>query len=151
MAILAAIFVTSHSENPGWRKFYKFVPSLLLCYFIPSVFTSLGVIDPDESNLYYMASRYLLPASLVLLTLSIDIKAIMNLGWKAVAKARRYSENPTNPLHTLTTCAFERSRPKFRFASSWAKKSGISTRKRENSCASVQSPRGDERERELTT
>lgn len=85
MAVLAAIFVTSHSENPGWRKFYRFVPSLLLCYFIPSVFTSLGVIDPNESNLYYMASRYLLPASLVLLTLSIDIKAIMNLGWKAVA------------------------------------------------------------------
>ncbi len=85
MAILAAIFVTSHSDNPGWKKFYKFVPSLLLCYFIPSVFTSLGVIDPDESNLYYMASRYLLPASLVLLTLSIDLKAVMNLGWKAVA------------------------------------------------------------------
>jgi len=85
MAILAAIFVTSHSENPGWRKFYRFVPSLLLCYFIPSVFTTLGVIDPDESSLYYMASRYLLPASLVLLTLSIDLKAVMNLGWKAVA------------------------------------------------------------------
>lgn len=85
MSVLAAIFITSHSENPSWKKFYKFVPSLLLCYFIPSVFTSLGFIDPKESNLYYMASRYLLPASLVLLTLSIDIKAIMNLGWKAVA------------------------------------------------------------------
>lgn len=85
MSVLAAIFITSHSENPSWKKFYKFVPSLLLCYFIPSVFTSLGIIDPKESNLYYMASRYLLPASLVLLTLSIDIKAIMNLGWKAVA------------------------------------------------------------------
>ncbi len=84
MAILAGIFITSNSDKPGWQKFYKFVPSLLLCYFIPSVFTSLGVIDPDESSLYYMASRYLLPASLVLLTLSIDIKAIMNLGWKAV-------------------------------------------------------------------
>ncbi|MCR9133413.1 MAG: DUF819 family protein [bacterium] len=85
MAILATIFVTSHSSKPGLKKFYRFVPSLLLCYFIPSVFTSLGVIDPNESNLYYMASRYLLPASLVLLTLSIDLKAIMNLGWKAVA------------------------------------------------------------------
>ncbi len=85
MAILATIFVTSHSSNPGWKKFYRFVPSLLLCYFVPSVFTSLGVIDPNESSLYYMASRYLLPASLVLLTLSIDLKAVMNLGWKAVA------------------------------------------------------------------
>ncbi len=84
MAILAGIFITSHSDKPGWQKFYKFVPSLLLCYFIPSVFTSLGIISPDGSSLYYMASRYLLPASLVLLTLSIDLKAIMNLGWKAV-------------------------------------------------------------------
>lgn len=84
MAILVIIFTTSHSDKPGWKKFYKFVPSLLLCYFVPSVFTTLGVISPDGSNLYYVASRYLLPASLILLTLSIDLKAIMNLGWKAV-------------------------------------------------------------------
>ncbi len=85
MAILLAIFATSNSSNPGWKKFYRFVPSLLLCYFIPSIFTTFGVIDPDESNLYYMASRYLLPASLVLLTLSINLKAIAKLGWKAIA------------------------------------------------------------------
>lgn len=85
MAILAVIFVTSHSDNPGWKKFYRIIPSLLLCYFVPSIFTTLGVISPDDSNLYYVASRFLLPASLVLLTLSIDLKAIMGLGWKAVA------------------------------------------------------------------
>ncbi len=84
MAILAVIFTTSHSDKPGWQKFYKFVPSLLLCYFVPSIFTTLGVISPDGSSLYYVASRYLLPASLILLTLSIDLKAIANLGWKAV-------------------------------------------------------------------
>src|SRR5690606_19330477 len=38
----------------------------------------------DISQLYYIASRYLLPASLVLLTISIDIKGILNLGPKAV-------------------------------------------------------------------
>ncbi|MFV1884400.1 MAG: DUF819 domain-containing protein [Balneola sp.] len=85
MATLAAIFVTSHSDKPGWKKFYKFVPSLLLCYFIPSLYSTFGIIDPEESNLYYVASRYLLPASLVLLTLSIDLKGIMSLGWKAIA------------------------------------------------------------------
>ncbi|MFY0684482.1 MAG: DUF819 family protein [Balneola sp.] len=84
MAILVAIFTTSHTDKPGWKKFYRFVPSLLLCYFVPSIFTTLGVISPDGSSLYYVASRYLLPASLILLTLSIDLKAIMNLGWKAV-------------------------------------------------------------------
>jgi len=83
-AILAFVFRTSHSDNPKWKKFYRYVPSLLLCYFIPSVFNSLGLISGDESNLYYVSSRYLLPACLVLLTLSIDLKAIVNLGPKAV-------------------------------------------------------------------
>ncbi|MGM0545238.1 MAG: DUF819 domain-containing protein [Bacteroidota bacterium] len=84
LLILAFIFVTSSSDNPKWQKFYTFVPSLLLCYFIPSIFNSLGLISGEESNLYFVASRYLLPASLVLLTLSIDFKGIINLGPKAV-------------------------------------------------------------------
>ncbi|MEL7833953.1 DUF819 domain-containing protein [Fodinibius sp. Rm-B-1B1-1] len=84
LLILAAIFITSNSDNPKWQKFYTFVPSLLLCYFIPSIFNSLGLISGEESNLYFVASRYLLPASLVLLTLSIDFKGIINLGPKAV-------------------------------------------------------------------
>jgi len=37
-----------------------------------------------HSSLYFMASRYLLPASLVLLCLSIDMKAVLNLGPKAL-------------------------------------------------------------------
>ncbi|MEX0719891.1 MAG: DUF819 family protein [Balneolaceae bacterium] len=84
MAILALIFITSHSKHPGWQKFYKFVPSLLLCYFIPSLLTTFGVVSEEESNLYFVASRYLLPASLILLTLSIDLKGIINLGPKAI-------------------------------------------------------------------
>ncbi len=85
LAILATIFITSSSNNPWLRKFYTFVPSLLLCYFVPSIFTTFGIISAEESNLYFVASRYLLPASLVLLTLSIDFKGVLNLGWKAVA------------------------------------------------------------------
>lgn len=84
LLILAAIFITSSSDNPKWQKFYTFVPSLLLCYFIPSIFNSLGLISGEESNLYFVASRYLLPASLVLLTLSIDFKGIIGLGPKAI-------------------------------------------------------------------
>lgn len=84
LLVLAAIFITSSSSHPFWQKFYTFVPSLLLCYFIPSIFNSLGLISGEESNLYFVASRYLLPASLVLLTLSIDFKGILNLGPKAV-------------------------------------------------------------------
>ena len=82
--ILAFVFLTSHSSRPFWKKFYKYIPSLLLCYFIPSILNSLGLISGEESGLYFMASRYLLPTSLVFLTLSIDFKAIMGLGKKAV-------------------------------------------------------------------
>jgi len=82
--ILAGVFITAHSDNPFWKKFYKYVPSLLLCYFIPSLFTTFGVISPDNSQLYYVASRYLLPACLALLCLSIDLKGIANLGPKAI-------------------------------------------------------------------
>ena len=84
IAILAFVFKTSHSSHPVWRKFYKYVPSLLLCYFIPSVLNSVGLISGDQSNLYFVSSRYLLPTSLVLLTLSIDLKEIMRLGPKAL-------------------------------------------------------------------
>lgn len=84
LVILALIFITSSSDKPGWQKFYTYIPSLLLCYFIPSILNSLGLISGEESNLYYVASRYLLPASLVLLTISIDFKGILNLGPKAI-------------------------------------------------------------------
>lgn len=84
LVVLAAIFITANSDNPFWQKFYTFVPSLLLCYFIPSILNSAGLISGEESNLYFVASRYLLPASLVLLTLSIDFKGILGLGPKAI-------------------------------------------------------------------
>ncbi|NGZ89173.1 DUF819 family protein [Psychroflexus maritimus] len=81
---LAIIFYTSSIKTGFWSKFYKVVPALLMCYLVPAVFNSLNIISDKESNLYYVASRYLLPASLVLLTLSIDLKAIANLGYKAL-------------------------------------------------------------------
>lgn len=84
MIILAIIFVTSSNKKPAWQKFYTFVPALLLCYFVPSLLNTFGLIDAEASNLYFVASRYLLPASLVLLCLSIDIKGILKLGPKAI-------------------------------------------------------------------
>ena len=84
MAILMIIFKTSVSSRPIFAKFYKYVPALLLCYFIPSIFYSAGVIDGEKSQLYHVASRYLLPTSLALLTISVDFKEIRKLGFKAV-------------------------------------------------------------------
>jgi uncharacterized membrane protein len=84
MSILGFVFQTSTSKKPLWVKFYKYVPALLLCYFIPSIFNSLGIISGNSSNLYFVASRYLLPTSLALLTISIDLKEIRKLGSKAL-------------------------------------------------------------------
>jgi uncharacterized membrane protein len=84
MLILAAVFITSSSEKSGWKKFYRFIPSVLLCYFLPSLLNTFGVISGEESNLYFVSSRYLLPTALVLLTVSIDLKAIARLGKKAI-------------------------------------------------------------------
>lgn len=84
MTVLAFVFATSSSSQPFWKKFYRVVPSILLCYFIPAVLNSFGVISGEFSGLYKVASRYLLPTSLVLLTLSIDFKGILKLGPKAL-------------------------------------------------------------------
>lgn len=82
--ILGLIFYTSQSEHRYCKAFYRYIPALLLCYFIPSLLNSSGIIDGEASALYNVASRYLLPASLVLLTLSVDFKAIVGLGPKAL-------------------------------------------------------------------
>lgn len=128
MALLLLIFRTS--EMPAFKKFYTIIPTLLLCYFLPSVFSTVGIISPHwidvnaakdfligqgydlsgvdsfkafknyvinneidshliepymgKSQLYFVASRYLLPASLILLTLSINLKEVFQLGPKAL-------------------------------------------------------------------
>ena len=72
---LGLVFYT-HSL-PQFKRFYTFVPALLMCYFIPAALNSLGIVNGEESNLYFVASRYLLPASLILLCLSIDLKGCL--------------------------------------------------------------------------
>ncbi|WP_163322928.1 DUF819 family protein [Draconibacterium mangrovi] len=84
LALLAAIFYTSNSSKPIFKKFYSVIPMLLLCYFLPSLLTTFNIVDGEHSQLYFMASRYLLPASLVLLTLSINLKEVFKLGSKAL-------------------------------------------------------------------
>ena len=82
--ILGFVFYTESSEHPFWKKFYTYVPGLLLCYFLPSLLNTFNIVDAEQSRLYFVSSRYLLPACLVLLTLSVDLPAIMRLGYKAV-------------------------------------------------------------------
>jgi uncharacterized membrane protein len=83
-ATLGAIFWTTQSASPFWLKFYKYVPALVLCYFLPALYNTTGLIESADSSLYAIATRYLLPATLILLTLSIDFPAIARLGPKAI-------------------------------------------------------------------
>lgn len=55
-----------------------------MCYLLPALLSSFGIVDEPNSQLYFVASRYLLPAALILMTLSIDLKALLNLGPKAL-------------------------------------------------------------------
>jgi len=97
MISLGIVFYTESIKTGFWPKFYKIVPGLFMAYFIPALFTTAGIISPkwetinidgetiaESSQLYFIASRFLLPAALVLMTLSIDLKAIFNLGNKAL-------------------------------------------------------------------
>ncbi|HMR86698.1 MAG TPA: DUF819 family protein [Saprospiraceae bacterium] len=105
MSLLAFVFYTSSNKNPYWKALYTIFPSLLMCYLLPSILSSLNIISPewsvlDESGneilgsdvkpkvtglaIYYVASRLLLPAALILLTVSIDLKALWGLGSKAL-------------------------------------------------------------------
>jgi len=97
MISLGLIFYTSSKQSGFWYKFYKIIPSLFVAYMLPAALTTSGLISPEwdqlnemgevvhyKSKLYYVASRYLLPAALVLMTLSIDLKAVFNLGPKAL-------------------------------------------------------------------
>lgn len=83
IVILASIFYTSTLKS--WQKFYTYIPTLLLCYFVPALLNwPLNIANGETSQLYFVASRYLLPASLVLLCLGIDFKGIIRLGPKAL-------------------------------------------------------------------
>lgn len=84
MSILAFVFITASSKHKFWTSFYKVVPTVLLCYFIPALLNTFGIISGEKSGLYTITSRYFLPASLVLLTLSVDIPALRKLGGKAI-------------------------------------------------------------------
>ena len=81
---LGFVFYTASIKQGFWKKFYSVIPTLLVCYMLPAILVTAGIITEENSNLYYVASRYLLPAALVLMTLSIDLKAILNLGSKAL-------------------------------------------------------------------
>lgn len=82
--MLGFVFWSSESKIGFFDRFYAIFPPLLLCYFLPSLLTSFGVVNPEESTLYFVASRFMLPAALVILTMVADLPATARLGPKAL-------------------------------------------------------------------
>ncbi|MCA9243083.1 MAG: DUF819 family protein, partial [Phycisphaerales bacterium] len=78
---LAAIFVTAKTRTGA--AVFRIVPALVFCYFVPTALATFGVI-PHESPLYSWIKSFLLPCSLTLLILSLDVPAILKLGPKAI-------------------------------------------------------------------
>lgn len=86
MAIIGLVFYTQGLPGRFWRRFYAVLPGIVLCCFIPATLNSLGVFaEGIGTQIYGFTATYLLPASLLLMTLSMDVPKILGLGWKAVA------------------------------------------------------------------
>lgn len=76
-AVLAAIFWLS--GIPALKRLFDITPPVLYAYFIPTLSTTFGII-PAASPVYDWMTRYLLPLSLFLLMISVDLPAIARLG-----------------------------------------------------------------------
>jgi uncharacterized membrane protein len=81
LTVLALLFLAE--RHPVGARLFRVLPMLVLVYFVPTLLSNTGVI-PTKSDLYGFVSAYLLPASLVLQVLSMDLPAIARLGRNAV-------------------------------------------------------------------
>ena len=84
LILLAGLFYSADSNRVFWKKIYGVIPPLLFCYLIPGFLNSYHIIDGETSGLYRFATNYLLPASLILLLSTANLKAIFGLGNKAL-------------------------------------------------------------------
>ena len=81
LATLALLF--GMNRHPRLGRLFKVIPLLVFAYFVPTILSNTGLI-PLASPLYTFIKKILLPASLVLLVLAVDIKGILRLGRHAV-------------------------------------------------------------------
>jgi uncharacterized membrane protein len=79
--VLVAIetLVLWFSRHERTRRYFDFLPAVFWIYFLPMLAATCGLIA-TKSPVYGLITTWLLPASLVLLLLPVDIKAILRLG-----------------------------------------------------------------------
>ncbi len=73
--------LSRHARTRGW---FGFLPPVFWIYFLPMLLSTCGVLDPRAKVLSDLTT-FLLPASLLLLLVVVDLKAILRLGGLAVA------------------------------------------------------------------
>jgi len=81
LGLLAGLFWVAN--QPVGQRLFRVVPLLLFAYFLPTALSNLGII-PLRSPIYDLIKTVLLPASLLLMTMAIDIPAILKLGPKVL-------------------------------------------------------------------
>lgn len=81
LGVLSALFWLD--AHPRYGRIFRVVPLLVFAYFVPTALSNTGLI-PLASPLYDFVKTWLLPASLLLLTLAVDVKGILRLGRLAV-------------------------------------------------------------------
>ncbi len=65
------------------KKLFDLTPPVIYAYFVPTISTTIG-ITPSASPTYDWMTRYMLPFALLLLMITVDIKAIARLGGMAL-------------------------------------------------------------------
>lgn len=81
ITIEAAVMVLAGHKR--FKRYFKFLPSVFWIYFLPMLASTFGLIDSRHA-VYGLITKNFLPASLFLLLLCVDVKAIKSLGSKAL-------------------------------------------------------------------
>ena len=105
--LLGAIFWLN--GQPRLQPLFRVTPAVVYAYFLPALSTSLG-ITPTSSPAYDWMVRYLLPVSLLLLMVTVDLRAVVRLGGKALIMMLagsvgylRINSFPKSPNFTIST------------------------------------------------
>lgn len=84
MVLLTIPAILFYLENhPKYGKIFNVIPVLVFAYFVPTALTALNVIPP-HAEVYKVIKSVILPAALLLLTLSVDLPSVLKLGPKAL-------------------------------------------------------------------
>ncbi|MFA5059703.1 MAG: DUF819 family protein [Candidatus Omnitrophota bacterium] len=73
------IFILVISSHRNFKRYFQLLPSVFWIYFLPMLASTLGVID-GKNPLYAKLTTYLLPPSLFILLMTVDVRAILRLG-----------------------------------------------------------------------